>query len=169
MARVRRAFRYRFYPSPDQAAELARTFGCVRPVWNKALDERSRAYATQRRGTTYVQASARLTEWKRGGDLAFLNEVSSVPLQQALRHQQAAFAAFFARRAGYPRFKSRKKSRASAEYTRSAFRWQHGRLTLAKTAAALDIRWSRPLPRGRAAVHRHRVPRPGRPLVRVLA
>ena len=148
MARVRRAFRYRFYPSPDQAAELARTFGCVRPVWNKALDERSRAYATQRRGTTYVQASARLTEWKRGGDLAFLNEVSSVPLQQALRHQQAAFAAFFARRAGYPRFKSRKKSRASAEYTRSAFRWQHGRLTLAKTAAALDIRWSRPLPEG---------------------
>ena len=148
MARVKRAFRYRFYPSPDQATELARTFGCVRLVWNKALDERSRAYATQRRGTTYVQASARLTEWKRGGDLAFLNEVSSVPLQQALRYQQAAFAAFFAKRSRYPRFKSRKKSRASAEYTRSAFRWQHGRLTLAKMTAPLDIRWSRPLPEG---------------------
>jgi putative transposase len=38
---------------------------------------------------------------------AWLNEVSSVPLQQALRHQQQAFAAFFARRARYPRFKSR--------------------------------------------------------------
>jgi putative transposase len=148
MARVKRAFRYRFYPSPDQAAELARTFGCVRLVWNKALDERSRAYATQRHGTTYVQASARLTEWKRGGDLAFLNEVSSVPLQQALRHQQAAFAAFFAKRSRYPRFKSRKKSRASAEYTRSAFRWQHGRLILAKMTTPLDIRWSRPLPEG---------------------
>jgi len=146
MATVKRAFRYRFYPSPDQATELARTFGCVRLVWNKALDERSRAYATQRRGTTYVQASARLTQWKRGEDLAFLNQVSSVPLQQALRHQQAAFAAFFARRARYPRFKSRKKSRASAEYTRSAFRWQYGRLTLAKMTTPLDIRWSRPLP-----------------------
>ena len=146
MARIKRAFRYRFYPSPDQATDLARTFGCVRLVWNKALDERSRAYATQRRGTTYVQASARLTQWKRGKDLGFLNEVSSVPLQQALRHQQAAFAAFFAKRARYPRFKSRKKSRASAEYTRSAFRWQHGRLTLAKMTTPLDIRWSRPLP-----------------------
>ncbi len=145
---MKRAFRYRFYPSPDQVAELARTFGCVRLVWNKALDERGRAYAAQRRGTSYVQASARLTEWKRDGDLAFLNEVSSVPLQQALRHQQAAFAAFFARRARYPRFKSRKKSRASAEYTRSAFRWRHGRLTLAKMAAPLDIRWSRALPEG---------------------
>jgi putative transposase len=148
MARVRRAFRHRFYPSPDQVTELARTFGCVRLVWNKALDERSRAYATQRRGTTYGQASARLTEWKRGAGLAFLNEVSSVPLQQALRHQQAAFAAFFAGRARYPRFKSRKRSRASAEYTRSAFRWQHGRLTLAKMVAPLDIRWSRALPEG---------------------
>lgn len=74
--------------------------------------------------------------------------MSSVPLQQALRHLQTAFGNFFAKRAKYPRFKSRKKSRASAEYTRSAFTWREGRLTLAKTAGPLDIRWSRPLPEG---------------------
>ena len=45
---------------------------------------------------------------KKDPDLAFLNEVSAVPLQQALRHQHKAFAAFFARRARYPRFKSRR-------------------------------------------------------------
>ena len=39
--------------------------------------------------------------------LAFLSEVSSVPLQQALRHQHTAVSAFFARHARYPRFKSR--------------------------------------------------------------
>ncbi|WP_425565250.1 helix-turn-helix domain-containing protein, partial [Planosporangium flavigriseum] len=33
---VKRAFKYRFYPSPEQAAELARTFGCVRLVYNLA-------------------------------------------------------------------------------------------------------------------------------------
>jgi putative transposase len=32
---VKRAYQYRLYPSPDQAAELNRTFGCVRLVWNK--------------------------------------------------------------------------------------------------------------------------------------
>jgi putative transposase len=89
-----------------------------------------------------------LTEWKRGDDLAFLAEVSCVPLQQALRHLQGAFAAFWEKRAAYPKFKSRKKSRASAEYTRSAFRWRDGNLWLAKMTAPLDIRWSRPLPEG---------------------
>ena len=58
-------------------------------------------------------------------ELTWLNEVSCVPLQQAIRHQQAAYAAFFAKRARYPRFKSR-NGRQSAEYTRSGFRWRDG-------------------------------------------
>jgi putative transposase len=60
---VKRAFKYRFYPTAEQAAELA-----------------------------------------------FLNEVSSVPLQQALRHLQTAFANFYAKRARYPRFKAKKRT-----------------------------------------------------------
>ncbi|MEN3616246.1 transposase, partial [Plantactinospora sp. ZYX-F-223] len=89
-----------------------------------------------------------LTAWKKTEELAFLNEVSSVPLQQALRHLQGAFVNFFAKHARYPSFKSKKKSRKSAEYTTSAFRWRDGRLTLAKMAEPLDIVWSRPLPKG---------------------
>ncbi|MEO3807350.1 RNA-guided endonuclease TnpB family protein [Nonomuraea sp. B1E8] len=149
MARiVKRAYKYRFYPTPEQASELARTFGCVRLVYNKALEERTRAYTLEGRRVSYVESSAALTAWKRSGEYDFLSEVSSVPLQQALRHLQAAFANFFAKRATYPTFKSRKKSRASAEYTRSAFRWREGRLTLAKMDAPLAIAWSRPLPEG---------------------
>ncbi|GAA1610217.1 hypothetical protein GCM10009733_003030 [Nonomuraea maheshkhaliensis] len=41
---VKRAYRYRFHPPPEQASQLARTFGCVRLVYNKALEERTRAY-----------------------------------------------------------------------------------------------------------------------------
>jgi putative transposase len=89
-----------------------------------------------------------LTEWKRSGELGYLNEVSSVPLQQALLHLQGAFASSYGKRARYPRFKSRRASRQAAEYTRSAFRWRDGRLTLAKMDAPLEIRWSRPLPEG---------------------
>ncbi|MGW1562498.1 RNA-guided endonuclease InsQ/TnpB family protein [Streptomyces sp. NPDC002144] len=145
---VKRAFKYRFYPTDGQAAELSRTFGCVRLVYNKALEERTRAWYGEQRRISYVQSSAALTEWKKTEELAFLAEVSSVPLQQALRHLQTAFAHFFAKRAQYPRYKSRKKSRSSAEYTRSAFTWREGKLTLAKMAEPLDIRWSRPLPEG---------------------
>src|SRR5690349_18367615 len=148
MQQVKRAFKYRFHPTDEQAAELSRTFGCVRLVYNKALQERTRAWYGEQRRLSYVESSAALTEWKKTEELAFLAEVSSVPLQQALRHLQTAFAGFFAKRAKYPRFKSRKKSRASAEYTRSAFTWRDGQLTLAKMTQPLDIRWSRPLPEG---------------------
>ena len=66
-----------------------------------------------------------------------------MPLQQAIRHQQAAYAAFFAKRARYPRFKSR-QGRQCAEYTRSGFRWRDGRLFLAKIGAPLAFTWSWP-------------------------
>lgn len=145
---VKRAFKYRFHPTDVQAVELLRTFGCVRLVYNKALQERTAAWYGEQRRISYVESSARLTAWKKTEDLAFLGEVSSVPLQQALRHLQQAYANFFAKRAKHPRFKSRKKSRASAEYTRSGFTWRDGRLTLAKMAEPLAIVWSRPLPQG---------------------
>lgn len=144
---AKRAFKYRFYPTGAQAAELSRTFGCVRKVYNLALAARTQAWTRQER-VNYNQTSAMLTAWKKTEELAYLNDVSSVPLQQALRHLQTAFTNFFGKRARYPRFKSRKKSRKSAEYTTSAFRFQGGRLTLAKMAEPLDIVWSRPLPEG---------------------
>ncbi|GHJ36650.1 hypothetical protein Sm713_22590 [Streptomyces sp. TS71-3] len=87
---VKRAFKHRFYPSDAQAAELSRTFGCVRKVYNLALAARTEAWARQER-VNYNQTSAMLTVWKKSEELAFLNEVSSVPLQQALRHLQTAF------------------------------------------------------------------------------
>jgi putative transposase len=144
---AKRAFKYRFYPTDAQAAELSRTFGCVRKVYNMALQARTEAWTRQER-VNYNATSAMLTVWKRTDELAYLNDVSSVPLQQALRHLQVAFTNFFGKRAKYPRFKSRKKSRKSAEYTTSAFRFRDGRLTLAKMSEPLDIRWSRPLPKG---------------------
>ncbi|MFJ9443000.1 RNA-guided endonuclease InsQ/TnpB family protein [Kitasatospora sp. NPDC101235] len=145
---VKRAFKYRFYPTDAQAAELSRTFGCVRKVYNMALQARTEAWTLRQERVNYNATSAMLTAWKKSEELAYLCEVSSVPLQQALRHLQGAFTNFWQQRAKYPTFKSRKKSRKSAEYTSSAFRFRDGRLTLAKMADPLDIVWSRPLPEG---------------------
>ena len=92
---------------------------------------------------SYAQSDRALTAMKRDPGLAWLNEVSSVPLQQALRHQHQAFRAFFARRARYPRFKSR-RGRQCAHYTRSAFSMRGGVLQLAKTPGPLRFAWSWP-------------------------
>jgi putative transposase len=105
-------------------AYLTRTFGCIRKVWNLALQARTTAWHQRQERMTYLQSSAMLTQWKRSGDLAYLNQVSSVPLQQALRHLQSAFARFWDNQARYPRFKSR------------------------KMAGPLAVVWSRPLPDG---------------------
>ncbi len=77
---VKRALKYRFYPTDAQAAELSRTFGCVRKVYNLALAARTEAWTRQER-VNYNQTSAMLTAWKKTGELAYLSEVSSVPLQ----------------------------------------------------------------------------------------
>ena len=69
-------------------------------------------------------------------------------LQQGLQHLQQAYASFWGKHARYPKFKSRKRSKASATFTASGFRYRGGRLTLAKMSAPMDIRWSRPLPEG---------------------
>src|SRR4029450_12295713 len=122
---------------------LARTFGCVRVVWNRMLNERQARYSTNGKRTWYGETSQALTAMKRLPELVWLNEVSSVPLQQALRHQHAAFQAFFAGRARYPRFKSR-NGRQAAHFTRSAFRLRDGQLWLAKTTSPLRLVWSWP-------------------------
>ena len=109
-AHVKRAFKYRFYPTGEQAAELSRTFGCVRKVYNMALAARTAASARQER-VSYNATSALLTAWKKTEELSYLNEVSCVPLQQALRHLQAAFTNFWAKRSRYPTFKSKRKKR----------------------------------------------------------
>jgi len=140
---VRTAYRCRAYPDKAQQAILARTFGCVRVVWNRTLAARHARYHAECKDTSYAETDRALTVMKQDPDLAFLSEVSSVPLQQALRHQQAAFAAFFEKRARCPRFKSR-RSRQSAHYTRSAFSLRGGVLRLAKTTAPLRFVWSRP-------------------------
>ncbi|WP_142217270.1 RNA-guided endonuclease TnpB family protein [Streptomyces sp. SLBN-118] len=145
---VKRAYRYRFYPTDAQAAELSRTFGCVRKVYNLALEARTAAWYQRQERVNYNATSAMLTAWKKTEELAFLAEVSSVPLQQALRHLQGAFTRFWEKRGKYPRFKSKRKTRKSAEYTRSAFTFRGGQLTLAKMAEPLDVVFSRPLPGG---------------------
>jgi len=144
---MQKAYRYRFYPTLVQESLLRRTMGCVRLVYNKALAARTEAWYERQERIDFVKTSSMLTGWKKQEDLDFLNEVSSVPLQQGLRNLQKAFTNFWAGRAKYPNFK-KKHSGGSAEFTKAAFRWRDGQVFLAKCTEALPIRWSRDLPEG---------------------
>jgi putative transposase len=148
MGIFKRAYRYRCYPTHEQQQMLARTFGCARWIYNWALALKSRAYQEEGKRLSYNALSACLPLLKQQPETAWLAEVSSVPLQQSLRHLDRAFVNFYEGRGKYPRFKSKKRGSQTATYTATAFIWMDGTLTLAKMDAPLEIRWSRPLPAG---------------------
>ena len=107
-----KALKMRFYPTDDQAKLLAQTFGCARYVYNEILRRRTDAYYNDGESIGYNQASAMLTGLKKEPGTEWLNEVSAVPLQQSIRHQQSAFKNFFDKRTKYPTFKKRNRKQS---------------------------------------------------------
>lgn len=142
---TKRAYKFRFYPTPEQELNLAKTFGCARFAYNYMLRQRTDAWFQRQEKVGYHETSAMLTALKKQSEFAWLNEVSSVPVQQSLRHLQTAFGNFFSRRNKYPTFK-KKDGAQSAEYTTSAFKWDGKTLSIAKNGA-LNIRFSRTIPK----------------------
>jgi len=77
---IKRAYRFRFYPSSEQEQILARTFGCARFAYNHMLRMRSDAWMQRQERIGYHESSAALTTLKKQSEFAWLNEVSSVPV-----------------------------------------------------------------------------------------
>ncbi len=146
---IKRTYRYRLYPGEAQKAELARTFGCSRWVYNWALETKTKAYYQDGESLSFTDLSGRLTDKKREEETEWLSEVSAVMLQQSLRNLNQAFTNFFEGRAEYPSFKS-KKGDQTARYVGTAFdiREENGKrkLRLSKMPGLINIRWSRELP-----------------------
>lgn len=138
-----RAYKYRFTPNTEQVRMLDQTFGCTRFVYNNALAYSKEQYELGNK-TNFNDWNKNLTTLKKNPDFIWLKDVSSVPLQQALRHLDKAFKAFFKSGFGYPKFKN-KRGKQSACYMRNSFKWdvKTQTLTLAKMEQPLKIKWSR--------------------------
>ncbi|WP_175467223.1 MULTISPECIES: RNA-guided endonuclease TnpB family protein [unclassified Streptomyces] len=150
-----RVYRYRCYPTPAQAEQLIKTFGACRWAYNEGLALRDRAWREHRVTLGFAESCRALTGWRNAEGTQWLQEVSSTVLQQALRHLDAAFGRFFSSSKRYPKRKKKGRSRDSATYVRTGFRWVEdaerpgtGLIALAKQSGPLRIRWSRPLPAG---------------------
>lgn len=139
---VNRAYKYRFYPTDEQKNQLAQSFGCSRFTYNYFLKFKIDAYLNDHEKVNYHKTSERLTQLKKDEEFNWLNDVSSVVLQQTLRDLDRAFTNFFAGRARYPRFK-KKDARQSVRYSKSGFTFSNKTLRIAKNKDPLDIRWSR--------------------------
>ena len=107
---ITRGYKYRIYPNTAQEHKLLRFFGCCRFVYNHFLEVRRRSYEEDGVTMSYTATSALLTRLKADPEHRWLAECDSMALQEALRDLDRAYRNFFGKRAGYPRFKSRKAS-----------------------------------------------------------
>ncbi len=104
---ITRAYRLRAYPNRTQARQLARLAGATRFAWNWALARRSSAYRADGTKLNWIALSRELTALRVAPVTAWLGTLPREPFNQVLRDQERAFAAFFAKRAKYPRFRRR--------------------------------------------------------------
>src|SRR5438270_13061796 len=91
----KRAYKYRMYPTDEQAHILARTFGCCRYVYNWASRQRTDAFFTHGERLSYAGTAERLTTLKKQEDHPWLNEVATVHLQQSIHQRDTAFRNVF--------------------------------------------------------------------------
>ena len=103
-----KAYKYRIYPHQQQALAFEQHFGCVRFVYNWALALQKRYYAMFGKSLSRTRIQNQLVKKKKTGKFAWLNEVNSQSLLNALLNVYTAFTNFFKGRASFPRFKSKK-------------------------------------------------------------
>ena len=108
---MERAYKFRIYPNKEQKILIAKTFGCVRYVYNYYLNKRIESYKEDKSTMTYNMCSSDMTQLKK--ELVWLKEVDKCALQNSLRDLDSAYKKFFKEHLGFPKFKSKKTNRHS--------------------------------------------------------
>ena len=111
---MKKTFKYRIYPNKAQQALLQATFGCCRFVYNKTLDIRKTAYETDKMKLSKFDCINRMTALK--DEYMWLRDVPAVCLVQAVDNMDTAYQNFFKSGKGYPKFKSKHRSRKSCKF-----------------------------------------------------
>ncbi|MEQ3467028.1 IS200/IS605 family element RNA-guided endonuclease TnpB [Enterococcus cecorum] len=102
-----KAYKFRIYPTEEQEIFFAKTFGCVRKVYNLMLNDRKKAYEEVKNATSKKMIFPTPAKYKK--EFPFLKEVDSLALTNAQLHLDKAYKNFFRDKSvGFPRFKSKK-------------------------------------------------------------
>lgn len=103
-----KAYKYRIYPNREQRVLIEKHFGCSRFVFNWALALQKRYYAMFGKSLSRSKIQSHLVKKKKKAQFAWLSEVNSQSLLNALLNVYTAFTNFFKGHAKFPRFKSKR-------------------------------------------------------------
>ena len=114
-----KTYKYKINPNQQQEELLQKFFGCCRFIYNWGLNKKTSAFKEHGEKVSYVELARELTTLKQQEDYQWLKEAPNESLQQSLRCLDNAFTAFFRKKAKYPRFKSKKRTKDSAKFISS--------------------------------------------------
>lgn len=140
---VTKAFRYRIYPTKEQAVLLAKHFGAKRFVFNHFLNERKTLYLENKTTLNYYDNAKSLTALKKEEQYSWMKEINSQTLQAALRDLDVAYNKFFSKQSRFPKFKS-KRDKQSFRVPQFV-EYETGKLWIPKFKEAIKVNEDRPL------------------------
>jgi len=106
-----KGLKIRLYPTPEQEQLMWQHIGSMRFVYNWALARRSDEYKVSGKKLSVADLGKELTQLKHTSELSWMYEISNATLKEAIRDLDKAYSNFFNGN-GFPRFKSRKRSKA---------------------------------------------------------
>ena len=108
-----KSFKIRIYPTKAQEELIWKHIGSCRYIWNWMLAKQEELYAAGEKHLSDFDMIRLITTLKNDGEHEWLYEVSNASLQIVCRDLQKAYKCFFKKLSGFPKFKSRKRSKLS--------------------------------------------------------
>jgi putative transposase len=113
---VLKTYKYRIYPNAEQVNRLEQFFGAARFVYNWGLEQKTKQYQQDKKNISYFKLTQELTKLKQQKEFEWLNDIYSQSLQASLKNLDKAFINFFRKNSDFPKFKTKRKSRASCHF-----------------------------------------------------
>ena len=144
-----KSYKIRLYPTKEQEAMMWKHIGACRYIWNYMLAYQQEQYANGEKHLSAFDMIKLLTPLKRDGEHEWLCEVSNMSLVAVCRDLDKAYKRFFKKISRFPKFKSRKRSRAT--YPARANIWFSDKLVYIEKVGKIKYKTDFNLPQGRGS------------------
>jgi putative transposase len=139
-------YKYRIYPNRSQEQFIEQHIGAARFIYNWGLNLRINSYQNEGKTLSFFDSNKLLTQFKKQDGYTWLNNINSQSLESSLKNLDAAYTAFFKYKAGFPKFKSKKKSKSSFSMRQKIrLNSTENKLYIPKLKAGIKIVLSRPI------------------------
>lgn len=116
-----KGYKIRLYPTKEQEKLIRKHIGACRFIWNYMLDLQIKRHENGEKYLSHFDMCKLLTPLKKRDEFSWLNEVSNASLQRVCGDLNQAYQAFFKKRNGFVKFKSRKRSKPAYPVRSEAF------------------------------------------------